>query len=145
MSEAIVERNQIVSAGDTIGFGGSTGRSTGPHLHFEVRIMGQAFDPARIIDFTNYKLAVPQAYINHTWFPYIKHKVQRSTDELSSAKTQGKPVVVNIAPKKYHKVKKGDTLYAISKKYNVPVNTICKLNKMTRNSPLSIGKNLRIK
>ncbi|HBN03428.1 MAG TPA: peptidase M23 [Bacteroidetes bacterium] len=146
LSEAIVERNQIVSAGDTIGFGGSTGRSTGPHLHFEVRIMGQAFDPARIIDFTNYTLAVPKVYINHTWFPYIKYKVLQSSDqEYSGATNTGKPIVVSIPQKKYHKVKKGDTLYAISKKYNIPVNTLCKLNKMTRNSPLPIGKNLRIK
>ena len=107
--------------------------------------MGQAFDPARVIDFTSYKLAVKQAYINHTWFPYIKYKGLKSSDEEYSAKTKGKPIVVNIPQKKYHKVKKGDTLYAISKKYNVPVNSICKLNKMTRNSPLPIGKNLRIK
>jgi LysM repeat protein len=107
--------------------------------------MGQAFDPARIINFTNYNLAVKQAYINHTWFPYIKYKVLQSTDEEYGATSSGKPIVVNVHQKKYYKVKKGDTLYAISKKYNVPVNTICKLNKIKRNTVLPVGKTLRVK
>jgi murein DD-endopeptidase MepM/ murein hydrolase activator NlpD len=45
MSEVIVKRNQAVKKGEVIGYVGSTGRSTGPHLHYEVSLNGKAIDP----------------------------------------------------------------------------------------------------
>lgn len=44
-----VKRGQRVKAGHTIGLEGSTGNSSGPHLHFEIRKDGKALDPARFI------------------------------------------------------------------------------------------------
>jgi murein DD-endopeptidase MepM/ murein hydrolase activator NlpD len=51
-----VIENQFVKSGEIIGLGGSTGRSTGPHLHFETRINDYSFNPEKIIDIKNKKL-----------------------------------------------------------------------------------------
>ena len=49
MSEIEVKVGQTVRIGQTIGRVGSTGRSTGPHLHYETRIDGDAVDPQKFL------------------------------------------------------------------------------------------------
>lgn len=68
LSKINVKRNQRVKAGDIIGLGGSTGRSTGPHLHFEVRFQYEPFDPEWILDFENFTLRTRRLHLNKTYF-----------------------------------------------------------------------------
>jgi murein DD-endopeptidase MepM/ murein hydrolase activator NlpD len=49
MSKIEVKVGQHVRIGETIGRIGSTGRSTGPHLHYETRIDGEAVDPQKFL------------------------------------------------------------------------------------------------
>ena len=45
----VVKVGQFVKKGDLIGYSGNTGRSTGPHLHYEVRFLQRTIDPANFI------------------------------------------------------------------------------------------------
>lgn len=114
LSKKLVEENDIVHAGDPIGLGGNTGRSTGSHLHFETRILGNAINPAYLFDFPNQK-ATTDYYV-----------FQKNTREV------------------YYKVKSGDTLSGIAAKHETSIANICKLNGISRNAVLKIGQTLRV-
>jgi murein DD-endopeptidase MepM/ murein hydrolase activator NlpD len=49
LSRLLVEQNDAVDAGQVIGLSGSTGRSTAPHLHFEIFVDGESIDPNILI------------------------------------------------------------------------------------------------
>jgi murein DD-endopeptidase MepM/ murein hydrolase activator NlpD len=95
----LVNPGQTVRAGDTIGLGGNTGRSRGNHLHFETRYLGQHFNPARIIDFQNYKLTCDTLYTGGK-------VIKTNTDHANNTIQNGQPI--DTSPL-YITVRKGDT------------------------------------
>jgi murein DD-endopeptidase MepM/ murein hydrolase activator NlpD len=56
LSKIMVSVNQYVQGGETVGLGGTTGNSSGPHLHFETRYKDFPIDPETYFDFKNGKL-----------------------------------------------------------------------------------------
>lgn len=156
LSKHIVKQDEYVKAGQAIGLGGSTGRSTGPHLHFEMRFMGIALDPSDLIDFDTF---LPRDSVYHfdrrraEWAQANKGKggsAGRYNPNASSSKTTttaSKPAATTAKSvgTGVHVVKKGDTLGSIARKYGTTVSRLCKLNGLRADSKLQIGKRLKYK
>ena len=144
LSERLVEPNQWVEAGHIIGLGGSTGRSTGPHLHFETRYYGQAFDPERLIDFKNGILCRETFLLKKSFFSIYSNAGQDFDDEIANEE-QDKKEAAEKAAMRYHKIRSGDTLGALAIKYGTTVSAICRLNGIKPTTILRIGRTLRVR
>ena len=144
LSQRDVEPGDWVVAGQQIGLGGSTGRSTGPHLHYEVRYRGQSFDPKRLVDFSNGNLRRSELLLKRRHFSIYAKFEQDFGDEEEVAK-QEEAERKAAAAVQYHTVRSGDTLGAIARKYGTSVSRICQLNGIKSTTILSIGKKLRVR
>jgi len=140
LSKFLVNEEDVVKAGDPIALGGNTGRSTGSHLHLEFRFLGRPIDPNRIVDFDN-KVCHRDTYtITPHTFNYMGTTSAVKYARTSSG-TTNKYVSGQVA---YHRIKSGDSLSKIAKKYGTSVASLCRLNKISEKTTLRLGQTLRI-
>lgn len=142
LNKHLVKPNQVVKAGDPIGLGGNTGRSTGPHLHFETRYMGYAINPAAIFDFAN--------HTTHTdTYTFSKQTYQQPRNFAPNRQLAKNESGVNpyssAGEKTTYTVKKGDTLAAIARSYGLSATTLRKLNNMSAEDRIKVGQTLKLK
>jgi len=127
LSRVLVSHDQIVCSGTPIALGGNTGRSTGPHLHYEIRYLGNAINPVKLIDFAS-GTPLEEDYLMTKAISFSHQK------ELKA-----------LAAALFYKVRKGDNLSVIARRYGTTVGAICRLNNISPKRIIRIGQTLRVR
>ena len=121
LDKILVKNDQEVKAGEPLGMGGNTGRSTGYHLHLEFRYLGNPINPHDIACYSTFAPKNNVLFLSSDTFAYKKE-----IDKI-----------------RFWTVKSGDTLGRIAARTGVSINKLCALNGIKRTTILRIGRKIR--
>lgn len=123
MSELMVVEGQHIEAGTIIGLGGSTGQSTGSHLHFELRIFGEQVNPLLAIDPNTLMPRSKEIKVHSSWFDHL----YRTSDNH------------------FHVVEEDETLESICAMYEMEISELLELNELNADEPVELTAGMRMK
>ncbi|WP_458626627.1 peptidoglycan DD-metalloendopeptidase family protein [Winogradskyella sp. PC D3.3] len=143
LSHIGVKANDTIARGQYIGKGGNTGNSRGSHLHLELSYKGEHIHPEYLFDFSpKNTIRSEQVWVTQKW-THARYHSSRRASKVKVIKSADEAALASLAkqPKTYI-VRKGDTLYAISRRNNMSISRLCKTNAIKPSSPLKIGQKL---
>ncbi|WP_417860932.1 peptidoglycan DD-metalloendopeptidase family protein [Winogradskyella sediminis] len=143
LSHIGVKVNDTLVRGQYIGKGGNTGNSRGSHLHLELSYKGEQIHPEYLFDFSS-KNAIrsQQVWVTQKW-THARFHNSRRVSKVKVIKSADEAALLSLAKKpRMYVVKKGDTLYGISRQNNMSISRLCKTNAINKSSPLKIGQKL---
>lgn len=137
LSKKSLESGAIVKAGDEIGLGGNTGRSTGSHLHYETRFEGNPFNPMYVFDFGKAEPVSDHIVLTARTFDRrslgLRNEFGASGEKIKSRR------------KYWYKVRSGDSLYTIAQKAGISASRLARINGLKLSSTIRSGRRLRLR